>query len=253
MGYTVCGFELMRLTAVTWPEGDALIDVLVRPQGAILDFNTRFSGISPEAWNSAIPYNGTPNTLDSLLPPPPPGSELSSPAVNSTGPMPIVDSPAAARDLLCSYITPSTPLLGHALENDLNVVRLCHPRIIDTVVLFPHPRGLPIRYGLKMLTKTRLNRDIQMGGANGHDSLEDARATGELVRYAVKRRWVEMKREGWKLEDGRLMPPLPADIPPLPQGEEEKVLGGSAGVKRQRIQIPGGENGEAGLAKRQKL
>lgn len=242
MGYTVCGFELMRLTAATWPEGLPLIDVLVRPQGAILDFNTRFSGITPEAYNSATPYNNTTKDLDSLLPPPPPGSDGSTFAADKSGALPIVDSPAAARDLLCSYITPSTPLIGHALENDLNVVRLCHPRIIDTVVLFPHPRGLPIRYGLKMLTKQRLNRDIQMGGASGHDSLEDARASGELVRFAVKERWKTLKAEGWTVKRGELMPPLPKDVPsPDEIAAEQRVLGGGAGVKRQRIEVSGGD------------
>lgn len=251
MGYTVCGFELMRLTAATWPQGDPLIDVLVRPQGAILDFNTRWSGITSEAYSSATPY-GAQAELNSLLPPPPPGSEVPSVvAANNGGPLPIVDSPAAARDLLCSYITPSTPLIGHALENDLNVVRLCHPRIVDTVLLYPHPRGLPIRYGLKALTKQRLNRDIQMGGANGHDSLEDARASGELVRFAVKKKWEGLKAEGWTIESGLLMPPLPTDLPPLPPEETEpRVLGASAGVKRQRIQIPSGD-AEESAAKRQ--
>ena len=249
MGYTVRGFELMRLTAVTWPEGDAIIDVLVRPQGAILDFNTRFSGISPEAYNTALPY-GVARDMDALLPPPPPGSETRPEAFSKGGPMAIVDSPAAARDLLCSYITPHTPLIGHALENDLNVVRLCHPRIIDTVVLFPHPKGLPIRFGLKVLTKQRLNRDIQMGGANGHDSLEDARATGELVRFAVKQRWGEMKIEGWHIKNGNLSPPLPRDMPPPPtEGDDAKVLGGGAGLKRQRIQAPGVHNSEGSTKK----
>lgn len=234
MGYTVCGFELMRLTAVTWPEGDTCIDVLVRPQGAILDFNTRFSGIIPEVYNSAIPY-GAAKAFDDLLPPPPPGSKAP-PQYGKAGPMAIVESPIAARELLCSYITPLTPLIGHALENDLNVVRLCHPRIIDTVMLFPHPKGLPIRYGLKVLTKQRLDRDIQMGGASGHDSAEDARATGELVRFAVKKRWEELKREGFTIENGALMPPLPRDLPPPPPHiEGSRVLGGGAGVKRQRI------------------
>ncbi|KAL1297290.1 hypothetical protein AAFC00_004845 [Neodothiora populina] len=247
MGYTVCGFELMRLTAVTWPEGDPCIDVLVRPQGAILDFNTRFSGISPEAYGASIPY-GVSSGLDSLLPSPPPGSEVAPIPAHIGDPMPIVDSPAAARDLLCSYITPLTPLIGHALENDLNVVRLCHPRIIDTVLLFPHPKGLPIRYGLKMLTKQRLDRDIQMGGANGHDSAEDARATGELVRFAVKKRWEDLKRDGFTIDNGRLMPPLPPDT--QPSAKESRVLGGGAAdVKRQRIQIHGEESGE-GSAKR---
>lgn len=240
MGYTVCGFELIRLTAVSWPEGDPLVDVLVRPQGTILDLNSRFSGVWPDAYNAAIPYHDD-RSLDNLIPPPPPGTESIPPPPPSRsgsssatkGSLPIVSSPAEARDLLCSYIAPQTPLIGHALENDLNSVRLCHPTIVDTIVLFPHPKGLPLRFGLKMLTKRYLGRDIQLGGANGHDSLEDARATGDLVRYAVGSRWKRKKNEGWFVgEDGLLMPPLPAMM--VSQGAQ-KVLGQGAGSKRQRI------------------
>ncbi|KAH0402519.1 hypothetical protein KCU89_g3065, partial [Aureobasidium melanogenum] len=234
MGYTVFGLELIRLTAVSWPEGHSLIDVLVRPQGTILDLNTRWSGVTPEMYSSAIPYEEK-LAMDALLPPPPPGSSASiSLDSSASGPLPIVSGPAAARDLLCSFLTPNIPLIGHGIENDLNSTRLCHPTIIDTIILFPHPRGLPFRFGLKMLTKRHLGRDIQMGGALGHDSLEDARATGDLVRFAVGQRYKRLQREGWTLNDGVLMPPLPGGPPPM---EETKALGAGSGVKRQRIEV----------------
>ncbi|KAG9954106.1 hypothetical protein KCU85_g681, partial [Aureobasidium melanogenum] len=234
MGYTVFGLELIRLTAVSWPEGHSLIDVLVRPQGTILDLNTRWSGVTPEMYSSAVPYEEK-MAMDALLPPPPPGKAASLPLDSpANGPLPIVSGPAAARDLLCSFLTPNTPLIGHGIENDLNVTRLCHPTIIDTIILFPHPRGLPFRFGLKMLTKRHLGRDIQMGGASGHDSLEDARATGDLVRFAVGQRFKRLQREGWMLNDGVLMPPLPGGPPPM---EETKALGAGSGVKRQRIEV----------------
>ncbi|KAH0284445.1 hypothetical protein KCU62_g8294, partial [Aureobasidium sp. EXF-3399] len=234
MGYTVCGLELIRLTAVSWPQGHCLVDVLVRPQGTILDLNTRWSGVTPEMYSSAVPYEEK-VAMDALLPPPPPGSSTSPVLDGPTGgPLPIVSSPAAARDLLCSFLTPSTPLIGHGIENDLNSTRLCHPTIIDTIILFPHPRGLPFRFGLKMLTNRHLKRDIQMGGAAGHDSLEDARATGDLVRFAVGQRFQRLQREGWTLNDGVLMPPLPGGPPPV---EETKALGAGSGDKRQRIDV----------------
>ncbi|KAH0031256.1 hypothetical protein KCU78_g2852, partial [Aureobasidium melanogenum] len=234
MGYTVFGLELIRLTAVSWPEGHSLIDVLVRPQGTILDLNTRWSGVTPEMYSSAIPYEEK-LAMDALLPPPPPGSSASiSLDSSASGPLPIVSGPAAARDLLCSFLTPNIPLIGHGIENDLNSTRLCHPTIIDTIILFPHPRGLPFRFGLKMLTKRHLGRDIQMGGALGHDSLEDARATGDLVRFAVGQKYKRLQREGWTLNDGVFMPPLPGGPPPV---EETKALGAGSGVKRQRIEV----------------
>ena len=200
MGYTALGLELIRLTAVSWPSCALLVDVLVRPQGTIIDLNSRFSGVWPEHFANAIPYY----QWNSDPPPPPPENWKE----GDPPPLPVVDSPKKARELLCSYLTPSTPLIGHAIENDLNTTRICHPSIIDTMLLYPHPRGLPFRYGLKMLSKKYLERDIQTGGDRGHDSLEDAQATGDLVRVKVKQQWAHMKATGWKFdEDGRLVGP----------------------------------------------
>ncbi len=87
---------------------------------------------------------------------------------------------------------------------------MIHPTLIDTILLYPHPRGLPIRFGLKMLMETRLNKAIQVeaeGKAMGHDSAEDARAAGELVRLKVQDKWKEMKGQGWKLVGGGFVPP----------------------------------------------
>ncbi|GAB7340269.1 hypothetical protein MBLNU457_6731t1 [Dothideomycetes sp. NU457] len=222
MGYTTYGLELIRLTAVSWPENEKLVDVLVKPKGTILDLNTRWSGVSAEAFHKAVPYGS--------VPPPPPGKKA------MAGPLPIVKSIEAARALLCSFLTPRTPLIGHALENDLNSVRLCHPTIIDTIVLFPHGKGLPIRHGLKALTKKYLDRDIQMGGALGHDSMEDSVSTGDLVRHVVGKEWAKMKREGWRIQEDQLMPPLPSGLPPPPSAEQpSRVLGGGSANKRQRI------------------
>jgi hypothetical protein len=195
MGYTAFGLELIRITAVSWPEHEPLLDVLVRPLGTIIELNSRFSGVWPEHFASAIPYA-------EWQPP----SESQGPSATPP-PLPIVDNPQKARELLCSFLTPNTPLIGHAIENDLNATRLCHPNIIDTMLLYPHPRGLPMRYGLKMLTKKYLERDIQMGGDRGHDSMEDAVATGDLVRVRVARQWREMQSKGWKFENGELIGP----------------------------------------------
>ncbi len=57
--------------------------------------------------------------------------------------------------------------------------------------------------------KKHLERDIQMGGPKGHDSKEDARAAGELVRLKVAESWKMMKRDGWTVKDEEFHPPLP--------------------------------------------
>jgi len=205
MGYTVNGMELIRLTAVSWPEGEALLDVLVRPLGTVLDLNSRYSGVHPKDFLDAKPYDERAGSCNELR---------------------IVNSPQEARKLLFKLLSPSTPLIGHAIENDLNTTRIVHSKIVDTVLLFPHPTGLPRRRALKALTKQILGRDIQTGhGAAGHDSKEDAIATGDLVRWQVAKKWKEMKRAGWKVENGMI-------IAPITSQKSNKDTGSKNAVKR---------------------
>lgn len=206
MGYTSLGLELIRLTALSWPEHEELVDVLVRPLGTIIDLNSRFSGVYPEDY--------------------------------SKGNIQVVEGPEEARKSMCDFLTPSTPLMGHAIDNDLNTVRLCHPSIVDTVLLFSHPRGLPMRFGLRMLSQRHLGRAIQ-SGSGGHDSKEDAKATGDLVRWKVGEKWKAMRVQGWKIEDGRLVEPEKPEDPAWAEGGGKRKLaellegdsGGEEGAK----------------------
>lgn len=221
MGYTTHGLELMRLTAISWPQHKPLVDVLVRPIGHVLDVNTRFSGITKEQFLNAKPYDPAD--------PKPRRNDLR-----------IVESPYVARDLFLLHVTTTTPVLGHALENDLNTLRIIHPNIIDTVLLFPHKRGLPLRLGLRALAKEKLDIDIQQAGAAGHDSFEDARTTGELIRFKVAEKWRQLKHDGWEIHDDGVYPPMPLGAPP-PQAPSVPammpmapmtVVGGSGAAKR---------------------
>ncbi|KAI9717682.1 MAG: hypothetical protein M1812_004627 [Candelaria pacifica] len=224
MGYTVFGMELIRLTATAWPSGDELMDVLVRPLGEVLDLNSGFSGVFPDHLTEAVPYSAS--GWQSRYQKEDGGSQ----AETDNASLMIVESPSVARDLLFSFLSPTTPLIGHAIENDLTAARIVHPTIIDTVLLYPHPRGLPIRYGLKLLTGKHLGRNIQTGGASGHDSKEDARAAGDLVRLKVAQTWASLQRDGWEFKEGIPTPPLPKDSP---RGQT-KVLG-SAGARPKRF------------------
>ncbi|KAJ6044250.1 uncharacterized protein N7446_002447 [Penicillium canescens] len=197
MGYTSMGMELIRLTAVSWPEGRDLLDVLVRPIGEVLDFNSRFSGVFQQHYIDAKPYGTTVSTADL-----PTKEGMGRPQP----PLQLVKSPAEARDLLFKLLQPETPLIGHAIDNDLNVCRIIHPTIIDTVLLYPHPRGLPIRNSLKSLASRHLGRDIQTG-VHGHDSREDSVTTGDLVRVKAREKWKDLNKNGWKFENGKLVPP----------------------------------------------
>ncbi|RDA86893.1 hypothetical protein CP532_1844 [Ophiocordyceps camponoti-leonardi (nom. inval.)] len=210
MGYTVHGMELIRLTATSWPAGNVLLDVLVQPVGEILDLNSRFSGVWPDDMALAEPW-----TDDERVPPvddPEDENEDGKSTQKQKMKLKKVSSPEVARKLLFSLISPTTPLIGHALENDLRSVRIVHPSLADTVLLYPHKNGLPFRNRLKTLMLDLLEREIQKDTGpemRGHDSAEDARAAGELVRRKVEMHWTyQMKNQGWKLiEGGGLQPP----------------------------------------------
>lgn len=203
MGYTVYGMELIRLTAVSWPEGKELLDVLVLPVGEYIDLNTRYSGVRPEDLAEAPRWSPGEDHRPVLIP----SSDSSQPPQRK---LKLVPSPKAARDLFFTLISPDTPLIAHGAENDLNALRLIHPTVVDTIILYPHNKGgLPLRNSLKYLMESRLDRKIQVDSGDtdkpqGHDSAEDARAAGDLVRLKVKTEWEDMKRKGWFIRDGVL-------------------------------------------------
>lgn len=78
-----------------------------------------------------------------------------------------------------------TILVGHSLENDLLALKICHDLVIDTAVLYKHPRGGSYKTALRVLTKRFLSREIQQSGT-GHDSIEDARAAMELALLKIR-------------------------------------------------------------------
>ena len=81
---------------------------------------------------------------------------------------------------------PTSILVGHSLESDLRALRICHPRCIDTAIIYHHPRGRPLKPGLAWLTKKWANREIQTRGDSGHDPEEDARACIDLLKMKLK-------------------------------------------------------------------
>lgn len=78
-----------------------------------------------------------------------------------------------------------TILIGHSLENDLLALKVSHDLVIDTAVLYKHPRGGSYKTALRVLSRKFLSREIQ-DSCCGHDSIEDARATMELALLKIK-------------------------------------------------------------------
>ncbi|XP_055711731.1 uncharacterized protein LOC129806907 isoform X3 [Phlebotomus papatasi] len=152
MCFTGRGLELCKVSVVA-SDGRLLYERLVKPECQIVDYNTRFSGISEQDFTAR---GQNIRTLKEVQ-----------------------------QDLL-KMIGAEAILVGHGLENDLRALKIIHRNIIDTSVVFPHTSGLPFRRSLKSLAKTFLKRDIQTA-ATGHDSLEDSRACIELMLWRVRK------------------------------------------------------------------
>ena len=151
-GTTPQVFSLTRITLVNWA-GEIVLDELVKPENEITDYLTPYSGITPTL------LEGVTTTLSDIQ-----------------------------KKLMQDFLTPQTILIGHSLNSDLNALKITHPYIIDTSLVFPHPRGPPLKSSLKWLTQKYLSREIQRGhGTSGHDSVEDARACLDLVKQKCEK------------------------------------------------------------------
>ena len=103
------------------------------------------------------------------------------------------------QERLLSLLTARTILIGHSLNADLDVLKITHPFIIDTSILYQHPRGPPLKPSLKWLAQKHLSREIQKGhGISGHDSVEDAQACMDLVKLKCERgaKWGTIEAAG---------------------------------------------------------
>jgi RNA exonuclease 1 len=87
---------------------------------------------------------------------------------------------------LLTILTPRAILIGHSLNSDLKALKLTHPFLVDTGILYPHPNAPNGRHALKWLGTKYLRREIQKG-LNGHDSVEDALACLDLVKQKCER------------------------------------------------------------------
>ncbi|XP_035996847.1 RNA exonuclease 1 homolog [Fundulus heteroclitus] len=148
MCYTKQGLELTRVTVIN-SEMKVIYDTFVKPESKVVDYNTRFSGVTEED---------------------------------------LVNATITLRDVqavLLNMFGAESILIGHSLESDLLALKLIHSSVVDTAIVFPHRLGLPYKRALKNLMADHLKRIIQ-DNVEGHDSSEDASACMELMIWKIK-------------------------------------------------------------------
>ncbi|KAM4830683.1 apoptosis-enhancing nuclease isoform X2 [Urocitellus parryii] len=146
--------ELARCSVVSY-HGDVLYDKYIRPEMPIVDYRTRWSGITRQHMRKAIPFQ------------------------------------VAQKEIL--KLLKGKVVVGHALHNDFQALKYVHPRsqtrdttYVPNLLIQPdlHTRA---RVSLKDLALQLLHKKIQVG-QHGHSSVEDATTAMELYRL-VEAQW----------------------------------------------------------------
>ncbi|CAI7641513.1 unnamed protein product [Penicillium viridicatum] len=156
-----CEMVGVRQAVVDLLTGDVLINKFVHPTNTVRNWCTRSSGITCASMKAAVKDN------------------LALPGWK------------AAREMLFQHMDSNTILVGHALYNDLNVLGVVHPIIIDTAILTADavyaPLERPFRrtWSLKTLANDLLGLKIQAGKC-GHSALEDAMTTRQILVRCIK-------------------------------------------------------------------
>ncbi|SCU87125.1 LAFA_0E04874g1_1 [Lachancea sp. 'fantastica'] len=141
MAFTSLGYEMIRLTIVDFFTSKVVFDSITQPFGKVIDLNSEFSGVHAIDEDNSM-------TFDEML----------------------------SQVLNKHMINANSILIGHGMENDLNVMRLIHRRVIDTAILYPRGK---FKSSLKDLAFEVVSQRIQTGE---HDSSEDAIATMNVLK-----------------------------------------------------------------------
>lgn len=158
MCYTNLGFEMMKISVSDFLTEKPLLNSIVHPDGdLIIDLNSHVSGVD------SIPPSAM--TFDELL------------------------------VKLAELTDENTIIIGHGLENDLNVLRLIHPLIVDTAILLSENQVQVNRKDpLKKIAWQYLSENIQ---ADSHDSLEDA-----VIPIRIIKKFITQRLDRAKLAQG---------------------------------------------------
>lgn len=139
--------ELARVSIVD-EKYTSVYETLVRPTNAIVDYLTPWSGITKEMMENVT------KTLKEV------------------------------QDDVRKLLPPDAILVGQSLNCDLSAMKLMHPYVIDTSVIFNTTGDRNRKSKLQFLAKTFLDEDIQME-KSGHSSIEDSKASLKLTKLKL--------------------------------------------------------------------
>lgn len=143
------GSELTRISIVN-EKHETVYDTLVKPYNKIIDYVTRFSGITKSLLENVTKrLEDVQNDLRSLLP----------------------------ADAI---------LVGQSLNSDLHALQMMHPYIIDTSLVYNFTGERVRKPKLQTLAREFLDEKIQMGN-KGHCSTEDAVTALKLVQLKLSK------------------------------------------------------------------
>ncbi|KAL4952894.1 ribonuclease H-like domain-containing protein [Aspergillus filifer] len=158
-GYGCEQSEVVRVVAVDFLTGEVLLDTYVSPLGRVISWRTKYSGVNA-----------------SIL-----AEKKREGRVLSGGWQ-------SAREAICRFIDADTILIGHGLNNDLNVLGMVHSRVVDSAILtrLVVDGHCQRHWKLRTLAREFLGLSIQTGdGKDGHDCVEDTFAAREVVLWCL--------------------------------------------------------------------
>lgn len=141
--------ELTRISIIN-ENHESIYETLVCPQNKIVDYLTQFSGITPKMM------------------------------INVT------KSLKEVQDDVRKILPPDAILVGQSLQSDLMAMRMMHPYVIDTSIIFNISGDRKRKSKLQTLASEFLGEKIQKNPL-GHDSIEDCSASLKLTKLKLEK------------------------------------------------------------------